>query len=115
MAESLWQKPNATLSHKNACKEFRLTEEVLIEAMKSGKLQYQINYAHGNPYYKLLRGEGEVEALALEMHGAKGIAEQKIEYELKKTNTEINSFKRKLTALERQKVILTEALKKLRD
>ena len=113
MAESLWQKPNATLSHKNACKEFRLTEEVLIEAMKSGKLQYQINYAHGNPYYKLIRGE--VEALALEMHGAIGIEEQKIEYELKKTNTEINSCKRKLTALEKQKVILTEALKKLRD
>ena len=113
MAESLWQKPNATLSHKNACKEFRLTEEVLIEAMKSGKLQYQINYAHGNPYYKLLRNQ--VEALALEMHGAKGIAEQKIEFELKKTNTEINSCKRKLTALERQKFVLTEALKKLKD
>ena len=113
MAESLWQKPNATLSHKNACKEFRLTEEVLIEAMKSGKLQYQINYAHGNPYYKLLRGE--VEALALEMYGAKRIEEQKIEYYLKKTNTEINSCKRKLTALERQKFVLTEALKKLKD
>jgi 50S ribosomal subunit-associated GTPase HflX len=113
MTESLWQKPNATLSHKNACKEFRFTEEVLIEAMKSGKLQYQINYAHGNPYYRVLRGE--VEALALEMHGAKGIEEQKIEYELKKTNSEINSCKRKLTSLEKQKFFLTEALKKLKD
>ena len=113
MTVSLWQKPNATLSHKNAGKEFRLTEEVLIEAMKSGKLQYQINYAHGNPYYKLLRSE--VEALALEMHGSKGIEEQKIEYELKKINTEINSCKRKLTSFEKQKFVLTEALKKLKD
>ena len=112
MTESLWQQPNATLSHKNASKEFRLTEEVLIEAMKTGKLQYQKNYVHGNPYYRVLRGE--VEALALEMHGAKGIEEQKIEYELKKTNSEINSCKRKLTALEKQKFVLTEALKKVK-
>ncbi len=44
MSESLWVEPGATLSHKNACKEFCLTEAEAIEAMKIGKLQYIINY-----------------------------------------------------------------------
>jgi len=51
MSESQWQKQGATLSHKNACKEFCLTEAEVIEAMKAGKLQYRQNVAHGNPYF----------------------------------------------------------------
>jgi hypothetical protein len=46
MSESLWGKQGATLSHKNACKEFGLTEDEVIEAIKKGKLQYRQNYAH---------------------------------------------------------------------
>ena len=104
MSESLWTKQGATLSHKNACKEFCLTEAEVIEAMKAGKLQYIINYAHGNPYYKLLRSE--VESLALELHGANYVAEQAIKHKLKKITTEINSLKRKLSSLEKQKIEL---------
>ena len=59
MSESQWQKQGATLSHKNACKEFCLTETEVIEAMKAGKLQYRQNVAHGNPYFRLLRIEVE--------------------------------------------------------
>ena len=59
MSESLWGKQGATLSHKNACKEFGLTEEEVIEGIKEGKLQYRQNYAHGNPYFRLLRVEVE--------------------------------------------------------
>ena len=33
MPESQWQKQGATLSHKNACKEFCLTEAEVIEAI----------------------------------------------------------------------------------
>jgi len=62
VSESQWVKKGATLSHKNACKEFGLTEDEVIEAMKVGKLQYRKNYAHGNPYFRLLRME--VESLA---------------------------------------------------
>jgi len=36
MAEPQWQKQGATLSHKNACKEFGLTENEVIAAMKAG-------------------------------------------------------------------------------
>jgi len=40
MSESNWIKQGATLSHKNACKEFGLTEKEIIEGIKQGKLQY---------------------------------------------------------------------------
>jgi len=43
MSESNWTKLGATLSHKNACKEYGLTENEIIEGIKQGKLQYRIN------------------------------------------------------------------------
>ena len=67
MSNSEWTQKNGTLSHKNAIKEFGLSENEIIQAMTSGKLQYRQNYAHGNPYYKFLRSE--VKALAQELHG----------------------------------------------
>jgi len=59
MSDSQSQKQGGTLSHKNACKEFGLQEDEIFEAMNKGKLQYRQNYAHGNPYYRLLRIEVE--------------------------------------------------------
>jgi uncharacterized protein (DUF433 family) len=52
--------------------------------MKAGKLQYRQNVAHGNPYFRLLRIE--VESLALELHGAKGIEEQELKHKLQIIN-----------------------------
>ena len=109
MSESQWQKQGATLSHKNACKEFCLTEDEVFEAMDTGKLQYRQNVAHGNPYFRLLRIE--VGSLALELRGAKGIEDQEIKFKLQKINREINSLKRKLASLEKQKVALIEIQK----
>jgi len=100
---------DGSLSHKNACKEFGLTEDEIFEAIKAGKLQYRQNYAHGNPYFKLLRAE--VESLAYELHGAEGAREQEVKHELQKINREINSLKRKLAALEKQKIELIEIQK----
>lgn len=94
------------MSHKNACKEFGLAEGEIIEAMKAGKLQYRRNYAHGNPYFRVLRAE--VEALAQELHGDKGVEDQKVKHELQKINKEINSLKRRLASLEKQKNKLLE-------
>jgi len=104
MSKSLWHQQGETFSHKNACKEFGLTEVEIFEAMKVGKLQYQENCAHGNPYFRLLRIE--VKALALDLHGSKALEEQDLKHKLKKVNTEINSFKRKIKALEKQKIEL---------
>ena len=113
MSESQWLKKGATLSHKNACKEFGLTEEEVLEAMKAGKLQYRQNYAHGNPYFRLLRVE--VELLAQQLHGAKGVGAQEVKHTLQKINKEINSLKRKLASLEKQKIELIEIQKQAKS
>lgn len=106
MSESLWRQPGETLSHKNACKEFGLTEEEVFTAMKAGKLQYRENVAHGNPYFRLLRSE--VKSLVCELYGPNHLEEQAVKYQLQKVNREINSLKRKLKSLERQKAELIE-------
>jgi hypothetical protein len=74
--------------------------------MKAGKLQYRRNYAHGNPYFRVLRSE--VEALAKALHGKNAFEAQEIKHKLQKINREINSLKRKLSSLEKQKVELLE-------
>ncbi|GAB6271734.1 hypothetical protein [Desulfobacterium sp. N47] len=112
MSDSQWTKQGGTFSHKNACKEFGLTEDEIIDAMKAGKLQYRQNYAHGNPYFRVLRKE--VEAFAKELHGNKAVEEQEIKFKLKKINREINSLKRKLSCLEKQKVELLEIQKHIK-
>ncbi len=106
MLESNWTQQGATLSHNNACKEFGLTEDEIFSAIKLEKLQYKLNYAHGNPYYKLLRAE--VKSLAIELHGAEGVKEVEISHKLKTISTEMNSLKRKLSALEKQRIALLE-------
>ncbi|MFH1624430.1 MAG: hypothetical protein ABID54_04655 [Pseudomonadota bacterium] len=109
VSESQWVKQGATFSHKNACKEFGLTEGEVIAAIKMGKLQYRQNYAHGNPYFRLLRTE--VESLAQELHGTKGVEEQEVKHKLQKITKEINSLRRKLSSLEKQKRELIEIQK----
>ncbi len=104
MTDSQWNEQGGTLSHKNACKEFGLTENEIIDALKAGKLQYRLNYAHGNPYYRVLRKE--VEALARELHGNNAVEKQETKFKLQKINKEINSLKRKLSSLEKQKAEL---------
>ena len=104
MSESQWHIQGGTLSHKNACKEFGLTVDEIFTAMKVGKLQYRKNYAHGNPYFRLLRSE--VKSLAQELHGAKHVEEQEVKYRLQKINKEIDSLKRKIASLEKQRIEL---------
>ena len=104
MSESQWHIQGGTLSHKNACKEFGLTEDEVFAAMKVGKLQYRKNYAHGNPYFRLLRSE--VKSLAQELHGAESVEEQEVKHRLQKINKEIDSLKRKIASLEKQKIEL---------
>ena len=111
MSESQWTKQGTTLSHKNACREFGLTEDEIFEAVRAGKLQHRQNYAHGNPYLKLLRGE--VEALALELRGADNVEAERIKHELHKVDTEMNSLRKRLASLERRKIELLELKKRI--
>ncbi|MGA1871861.1 MAG: hypothetical protein ACMUJM_25345, partial [bacterium] len=113
MSQALWTQQGETLSHNNACKEFGLEEYEIIEAMKAGKLQYKKNYAHGNPYFKLLRKE--VRALTIELRGEKYFEKQEIEYKIRKITKEINSCKRKLKAFEKEKDLLIKKLDHIKN
>lgn len=105
---SLWTRKGATLSDKTAQKEFNLTQEEIIAAIKAGKLHYRHNTLFGNPCLKLLRNE--VEAFVTEKYGDNHLEIQKVKTELKKVNTEIGSLKRKITKLEKKKKTLSELL-----
>lgn len=72
-------------------------------------MQYRINYAHGNPYYKLLRAE--VQLLVHELYGNQYLEEQELNHKLQTINREINSLKRKLASLEKQRVEVTKLQK----
>lgn len=104
MSESAWREAGQTLSNRTACKEYGLTNDQIIEAVHKGKLQYRINYAHGNPYYRLLRKE--VEALAKKLLGKKGANSKKIEQKIASINKELRSLKRKMASLEKEKLLL---------
>ncbi len=108
MSKSSWTQRGKTLSHKNACKEFGLTEAEIVDAIKAEEIQYKINYAHGNPYYKLLREE--IEALAIRLRGESHFEKQELEYKVKKITREINTHKRKAKSLEKEKAALTKEL-----
>ena len=62
--DSSWSEKGATLSDKSARTEFGLTQEEIFAAMRAGKLQFQQNSMHGNPWFRFLRHE--VEALVKE-------------------------------------------------
>ncbi len=104
MTEVNWNKKGATLSDKSARKEFGLSQETIIEAAKSGKLQYRVNYAHGNQYLRLLRAE--VEILAKELLGHANFEKQKIQNELSDVEKEIKQLKRRIKKLEERRSVL---------
>jgi hypothetical protein len=64
---SEWQRKGATFSDKTARKEFGLTQDEIVQAIRAGELRYRQGAMHGNPYLRLLRRE--VEALVEKRHG----------------------------------------------
>ena len=101
MTDIEWTAPGVTQSHKNAAKEFGLPEQEIIEAIRSGTLNYQIAYAHGNPYYKVVRAE--VEALAVERYGLNFLHEYQLKKRQDDIDREIRKLKRRINALEKEK------------
>jgi hypothetical protein len=107
-AESVWAKKGATLSDKSARKEFGLTQEEIIEAIKAGKLQYRQNNVFGNPYLRLVRNE--VEALVDEKYGHHYLKKKKIKQELAQVSGELKRLKAQVILLEQRKTELQASL-----
>jgi hypothetical protein len=99
-----WTYKGATFSDKTACKEFDLTQDEIIKAVRAGKLQYKENHIHGNPYLRLLRRE--VENLVKEKYGENHLKDRNKKNEITVINKEIRSLKTKITRLENKKSAL---------
>ncbi len=109
MPDSNWTQKGATLSDKSARKEFGLTQENIIDAIKCGKLQYRQNHIHGNPYLRLLRTE--VESFAKEIFGKNYLKNRKMENELLQVNKEIRKLKKHISTLEGRKADLSKSIR----
>jgi uncharacterized protein (DUF3084 family) len=106
--DSGWTRKGATLSDKTARKEFGLTQQEIIEAIREGKLQFRENHIHGNPYLRLLRHE--VEALVGDKSGQDHLHKKKLQKELADINKEARKLKTRLKAIELRRTELMEEL-----
>ena len=99
--DSEWQRKGATLSDKTARKEFGLTQDEIVQAIRAGKLEYRRNSIHGNPFLRLLRRE--VEALVKKKHGDHYLKARQAKTELARINRELKQLKTRIAALEERK------------
>ncbi len=99
--DSEWQRKGATLSDKTARKEFGLTQDEIVQAIRAGTLQYRRNSIHGNPFLRLLRRE--VEALVKKTHGNDYLKDQQAKTELARINRELKQLKTQAAALEERR------------
>jgi len=99
--DSEWQRKGATLSDKTARKEFGLTQDEIVQAIRAGKLQYRRNSIHGNPFLRLLRRE--VEALVKKKHGDQYLKAQQAKTELARITRELKRLRTQIAALEERR------------
>ncbi len=109
-SESDWAKKGNTLSDKSARKEFGLTQEEIIEAIKADKLQYRQNNVFGNPYLRLLRSE--VESLVNEKYGPNYLKKKQLKKELSQTKRDLRKLKTQVNSFEKRKSELQASLDK---
>ncbi len=88
-----WTHKGSTFSDKTARKEFDLTQDEIIEAVRAGKLQYKENHIHGNPYLRLLRRE--VENLVKDKYGDNHLKKNRKNYDHINTRIRLEIFKKK--------------------
>ena len=98
---SEWQRKGATLSDKTARREFGLTQNEIVEAIRAGKLRYRKGSIYGNPWLRLLRRE--VEALVKKQHGDHYLKNQQAKTELARVNRELKRLRIQIAALEERK------------
>ena len=96
------------MSDKTARKEFGLTQDEIVEAIRVDKLHYRVGSMHGNPWLRLLRGE--VEELVQVSGGARYLEERQATAELAHVNSELRRLRSELTKLEERRAELTSRL-----
>jgi len=99
--EQLWTIKGATLSDKTARKEYKLTQEDILEGINNGKLHFRVNYIYDNPWYRLLRNE--VEEFVKEKYGDNYLQVNKLKTDLRQINNELKTLKAQIQSLEIKK------------
>lgn len=99
-----WRRKGATLSDKTARKEFGLTQDEILEAIRVGTLQYRVGSMHGNRWFRLLRGE--VEELVRVSHGQEYLEERQTTAELAHVDSELRRLRAELAKLEERRAEL---------
>ena len=108
--DSEWQRKGATLSDTSARKEFGLTQDEIVLAIRAGTLQYRHGAMHGNPYLRLLRRE--VETLVRNRRGADYLKDQQVRAELARIDRELRRLKTEVADLEKRRAgLLDERLR----
>lgn len=87
-----------------------MTQQEIVAAIQAGKLQFQENNIHGNPYLRLLRYE--VEAFVLDNSGEEDLQMKKLQKELADLDKEGRKLKNRLKAIELRRV---ELMKEVND
>ncbi len=87
----------ATLSDATAIKEYGIDRDFIVRGIRSGKLEYRQNVAHGNPYLRLLRGQLEAD-IQTEL-GSDRLKSEIKQAELKKIKSRINALNKELKQL----------------
>jgi hypothetical protein len=98
---SEWQRKGATLSDKTARKEFGLTQDQIVQAIRAGRLHYRLNSVYGNPFLRILRRE--VEALVKTKYGIHYLEDRLVDTELARIGRELKRLKAQIGALEKRK------------
>jgi hypothetical protein len=106
--KAIWTQKGATLSDKSARKEFGLTQQEVIAAIRAGKLQFREGNMHGNPWFRLLRHE--VEILVKEKGGQNHLNQKKLQKELADLDREARKIKTRLKVIERRRVELMKEI-----
>ena len=108
--DSEWQRKGATLSDKTARKEYGLTQDEIVRAIRAGKLQHREASMHGNPWLRLLRRE--VKALVKKKHGDDYLKAQQAKTELAGINRKLKQMKTQIAVLGERKAKLMADLGK---
>src|SRR5438067_6031233 len=99
--DAMWSQKGATMSDKSARQEFGLTQEEIIAAIRTGKLQFRESNMHGNPWIRLLRHE--VESLVRNKSGLDHLHKKKLQKELADLDKEARKLATRLKAIERRR------------
>ena len=108
--DSEWQRKGATLSDKTARKEFGLTQDEIVQAIRAGRLHCREASMHGNPWLRLLRRE--VKMLVKKKHGDDYLKGRQAKTEVGGINRELKRLKTRVAVLEERKAKLMADLRK---